>query len=90
MNCIASLCVCVQLTPPNPIIEANAGFHGEMSMEKGVNQTFEQELAWSVDNEIEVPSGHVTKADLVIKVTGAVQAQVDKKKNNDRFFSLSP
>ncbi|XP_076463290.1 uncharacterized protein LOC143295460 [Babylonia areolata] len=57
----------VKLTPPNPIIEANAGFHGELSMSKGVNETFEQELAWSVDNEIEVPSGHVTKADLVIK-----------------------
>nr|KAG5709605.1 hypothetical protein BaRGS_001655 [Batillaria attramentaria] len=57
----------IKLTPPNPIIEANAGFHGEMSMEKGVNETFEQELAWTVDNEIEVPPGHMTKADLVIK-----------------------
>lgn len=59
--------VSIKLTPPNPIIEANAGFHGEMSMGKGVNETFEQELAWAVDNEIEVPPGHVTKADLVIK-----------------------
>lgn len=50
------------------MIEANAGFHGEMSMEKGVNETFEQELTWTVDNEIEVPSGHVTTAELVIKV----------------------
>ncbi|XP_025110384.1 uncharacterized protein LOC112573904 [Pomacea canaliculata] len=38
-----------------------------MSMEKGVNETFEQELTWTVDNEIEVPSGHVTTAELVIK-----------------------
>lgn len=59
--------VSIKLTPPNPIIEANAGFHGEMSMGKGVNETFEQELAWAVDNEIEVPPGYVTKADLVIK-----------------------
>ncbi|PVD22796.1 hypothetical protein C0Q70_16052 [Pomacea canaliculata] len=57
----------IKLTPPNPIIEANAGFHGEMSMSKGINETFEQELAWTVDNEIQVPPGHVTKADLVIK-----------------------
>ena len=57
-----------KLTPPNPIIEANAGFHGEMSMEKGVNETFEQELAWTVDNSIEVPSGYVTKAQLEIQV----------------------
>ncbi|ESP05653.1 hypothetical protein LOTGIDRAFT_103152 [Lottia gigantea] len=57
----------IKLTPPNPIIEANAGFHGEMSMEKGAEETFEEELTWTVDNQITVPPGFVTQADLVIK-----------------------
>lgn len=57
----------LKLTPPNPIIEANVGFKGELSKQKGVTETFEQELSWSVDNQIEVPSGYQTKAELVIK-----------------------
>ncbi|KAL5015701.1 hypothetical protein ScPMuIL_005290 [Solemya velum] len=57
----------IKLTPPNPIIEANAGFHGELSMTKGTEQTFEEELVWSVDNQISVPSLSATKAELVIK-----------------------
>ncbi|XP_050400176.1 uncharacterized protein LOC126817338 [Patella vulgata] len=57
----------IKLTPPNPIIEANAGFHGELSMEKSVEETFEEELTWSVDNQITVPAGFITQADLVIK-----------------------
>lgn len=57
----------IKLVPPNPIIEANAGFHGEMNMTKGTEETFEEELTWSVDNQISVPSQFATKAELVIK-----------------------
>jgi len=57
----------IKLCPPNPIIEANAGFKGEMSVNKTDSQTFEEELVWSVDNQIKVPKYHSTKADLVLK-----------------------
>ncbi|CAG5131612.1 unnamed protein product, partial [Candidula unifasciata] len=57
----------MRLTPPNPIIEANAGFQASLTNEKSVCHTSEQELAWSVDNEIEVPPAYQTKAELVIK-----------------------
>jgi hypothetical protein len=57
----------VRLTPPNPVIEANAGFQANLTKENSVSQTFEQELTWSVDNEIVVPPGYQTKAELVIR-----------------------
>ena len=57
----------IKLTPPNPIIEANAGFKGELGLTKSCDETFEEELVWSVDNQISVPPKFKTKADLVIK-----------------------
>lgn len=57
----------IKLTPPNPVIEANTGFKTEVTKQKGVEQTFEQELSWSVDNAVSVPPGYETKAELVIK-----------------------
>ncbi|XP_064607342.1 uncharacterized protein LOC135471865 [Liolophura sinensis] len=57
----------IKLTPPNPVIEANAGFHGEMAIEKTSDNTFEEELVWSVDNQITVPPMFKTTAKLVIK-----------------------
>uniref|UniRef100_A0A0B7A713 Uncharacterized protein n=1 Tax=Arion vulgaris TaxID=1028688 RepID=A0A0B7A713_9EUPU len=57
----------MKLTPPNPVIEANAGFQANLTKETSITQTFEQELTWSVDNEISVPPGYQTKAELVIK-----------------------
>jgi len=57
----------IKLCPPNPIIEANAGFKGEMSVKKADAESFEEELVWSVDNQISVPPKYRTKADLVLK-----------------------
>lgn len=57
----------IKLTPPNPVVEANAGFHGELSLTKGSEETFEEELTWSIDNQISVPPKYKTKAELVIK-----------------------
>lgn len=57
----------IKLVPPNPVIEANAGFHGELSMNKSTEETFEEELTWSVDNQISVPPMFKTKAELIIK-----------------------
>ena len=36
----------------------------------GVNQTFEQEMTWAVENPIKVPPLTETKAELLIKETG--------------------
>ncbi|XP_059155256.1 uncharacterized protein LOC131940580 [Physella acuta] len=55
----------MKLTPPNPIIEANAGFMSEITKQKGYSATNEQELTWAVDSEISVPPGYKTKAELV-------------------------
>jgi len=56
----------IKIAPPNPIIEANTGFKSEITKERGVSETFEQELSWSVDNQVKVPPGFETKAELVI------------------------
>ncbi|KAK3581929.1 hypothetical protein CHS0354_037603 [Potamilus streckersoni] len=47
--------------------EASTGFKGSMSVIKADNETFEQELVWSVNNQITVPPKFKTRADLVIK-----------------------
>lgn len=57
----------IKLTPPNPIIEANAGFRGDLGLTKTSDETFEEELVWSIDNQISVPPKFKTRADLVIK-----------------------
>lgn len=60
----------IKVGPPNPVIEANAGFKGEMTVKRGDEETFEEELVWSVDNQISVPAKYRTKADLVLKEDG--------------------
>ena len=86
----------IRLTPPNPIIEANAGFKGELSKMSGLNDTFTKVMTWSVNSQIIVPQKTCTKADLVIrednydghftlctKIEGKVVYTVwDKKKNH--------
>ncbi|XP_052243764.1 uncharacterized protein LOC127853347 isoform X2 [Dreissena polymorpha] len=57
----------IKLCPPNPVIQANAGFKGEMSVKKADEESFEEQLVWSVDNQITVPPKYKTKADLVLK-----------------------
>ncbi|CAG2189939.1 unnamed protein product [Mytilus edulis] len=67
ISLILRIFVDIKLTPPNPVIEANAGFHGELSLTKASEETFEEELTWSIDNQISVPPKFKTKAELVIK-----------------------
>lgn len=38
--------------PPNPVIEANAGFHGSLNVSKMDEETFEEELVWAVDSQV--------------------------------------
>lgn len=56
--------ISIKLNPP--YLEAGAGFQKEMRVEKMNEHTFMQQLTWSVDNQVSVPSGYKTKADLVI------------------------
>ncbi|XP_071117326.1 uncharacterized protein [Haliotis cracherodii] len=57
----------IRITPPNPIVEANAGFKAEMSKMKGLSETVEKELTWSVNSQIKIPKKSRTRVDLVIK-----------------------
>ena len=56
----------IKLTTPCQVLEANAGFHREMSLINGESETIEEELTWSVDSQIEVQGRHVGEAKLVI------------------------
>ena len=44
----------VKLTTPGSILEANAGFHREISLTEIEGQTIEEELCWAVDSQLEV------------------------------------
>lgn len=85
----------VKLAPPNPIIEANAGFKAEYEMEKSSEETFEETLTWSVDSEVVVPPNTETLAELVLEedeyqgeftlircLEGDVHVNIRNKKDN--------
>lgn len=57
----------LSLTPPNPILSANAAFKSDFTLQKTNEYNFEEELVWSLDSQIEVPARSKTKAELVIK-----------------------
>ncbi|XP_014663649.1 PREDICTED: uncharacterized protein LOC106806281 isoform X2 [Priapulus caudatus] len=57
----------VKLAPPNPIIQANAGFKAEYVMQSSNAETFEEQLTWSVDSEVPVPANTQTRAELVLE-----------------------
>lgn len=56
----------IKLTTPCQVLEANAGFHREMSLVNSESETIEQELSWGVDSQIEVKGKHVGEAKLII------------------------
>ena len=56
----------IKLTTPCQILEANAGFHREITMSNSESDTIEEEMTWSVDSQIEVQSRHIGEAKLVI------------------------
>jgi hypothetical protein len=56
----------IKLTTPCQVLEANAGFHREMSLVNSESETIEQELSWGVDSQIEVKGRHVGEAKLII------------------------
>ncbi len=59
----------VNLKMPCEILEANAGYHREVSLTNTEGQTFEEELSWGAESEIRVEPKHVANAQLVVKET---------------------
>ena len=57
----------VTLKTPGEILEANAGFHRELSLTNIEGETLEEELSWGVNSEMSVPPGMRAQAKLVIK-----------------------
>ncbi|KAI0218843.1 hypothetical protein LSAT2_029485 [Lamellibrachia satsuma] len=89
----------VKLTTPGSILEANAGFHRELSLTEIEGQTIEEELTWAVDSQIEVKPGHRAEAKLIIveeeyhgsfsletRVKGRVRAVFTNLKDNNSFI----
>ncbi|CAH8645010.1 unnamed protein product [Schistosoma rodhaini] len=56
----------LKLALPNSIMEANAGFKHEISIESSTRQSTEEELAWGVDTRITVPPRHSASAEVKI------------------------
>ncbi len=92
----------IKMAPPNPVIEANAGFRRELTLSKAHGQIFEHELTWEVDSSVAVPPGYQTTADLVIreqeysgqfhvksKFEGKVHVSLRNKKDNTVLTTLT-
>lgn len=92
----------IKLMPPNPIISANAGFSGQLKLDKGTNETFVEELSWSANNQITVPPRFKTKAELIIredvydghfkaesKFEGRISVTLRSKKDNTPLTTIT-
>ncbi|XP_078000378.1 uncharacterized protein LOC144452998 [Glandiceps talaboti] len=91
----------VTLSPPNPVIQANAGFSRELSLSKMDEQTLEEELTWTVDTKITIPKKSETTAELLIeeeeynghfvvetKFEGKIQVTVRNKKDRNAVLTI--
>jgi len=56
----------ITLKTPCEILEANAGFHRELSITKATGNVTEEELCWGVDSEVKVPGKHKAMAKMII------------------------
>lgn len=56
----------LKLKTPGEVVEANAGFHNEVSVMHIGENTTEEELIWGVDSTVRVPPLCETVAELVI------------------------
>lgn len=57
----------LKLTLPNNVLEANAGFHRELSLNSSTRQSTEEELSWGVDTRIPVPPKRCAFAEVKVK-----------------------
>ena len=92
----------IKLAPPNPVIEANAGFRKELSLSRSDGGMIEEELTWSVDSQVQVPAMKKTTAALVIKegeysgkfvikstFNGKVHVSIRNRKDNSVLLTLT-
>ncbi|XP_070579175.1 uncharacterized protein [Ptychodera flava] len=91
----------VTLSPPNPVIQANAGFSKEISLKNVEEQTLDEELTWTVDTKITIPKHTETTAELLIeeeeyngkftvetKFEGKVQVTIRNKKDKNNVLTI--
>ncbi|KAL3989635.1 hypothetical protein ACH3XW_28475 [Acanthocheilonema viteae] len=91
----------LKLKTPCEIVEANAGFHNELSIVSIGENTVEEELIWGVDSTIQVPSLCETVAELVIlednqirnfamdcRISGRVIVTVTNLKENNSLITI--
>lgn len=63
----------VTLKTPCEVLEASAGFHREMSLNRIEGEEIEETLSWGVESQIRVKRGHIAEAQMVVnekKVNG--------------------
>lgn len=56
----------LKLKTPCEVVEANAGFHNEISVTHIGENTAEEELIWGIDSNVRVPPRCEAVAELVI------------------------
>ena len=56
----------ITIKAPGEVLEANAGFHSELSLNKTEGQTLEEEVTWGVESEITVNAGKCADAKLIV------------------------
>ncbi|EFO23923.1 LIN-24 Like family member [Loa loa] len=91
----------LKLKTPCEIVEANAGFHNELSIVNIGENTIEEELKWGVDSTIEVPPLCETVAELVIlednqtrnfvmdsRISGRIIVTVTNLKENNNLVTI--
>ncbi|ELU08575.1 hypothetical protein CAPTEDRAFT_134512 [Capitella teleta] len=91
----------VKLATPCGILEANAGFHREISVTNSKEQTVEEELCWGVDSQVNVKGKHRAEAKLIIKeeeykghflvqtcIKGRVRVVFTNLKDNNSFIRV--
>ncbi|KAM3728728.1 Dual-specificity RNA methyltransferase RlmN [Dirofilaria immitis] len=91
----------LKLKTPCEIIEANAGFHNELSIVNIGENTLEEELIWGVDSTIKVPPSSETIAELIIlednqvrnfvmdsRISGRIVVTVTNLKENNNLVTI--
>lgn len=68
----------LKLKTPCEIVEANAGFHTELSIRTIGENVVEEELRWGVDSTITVPPLAETIAELVILEDNQIRYMFDQ------------
>lgn len=89
----------VKLMTPCEVFEASAGFRREVTLCNSEGETFEEELTWGVESEIQVNKNEVAEASLVVnerkqtgkfvvetKIRGMVYVTFTNIKDNNSFL----